>query len=321
VRNLALSGGGTAAVAARISFERLSSEHPAGQLASAANSVHNTPGGPGAAGATGASPVIKASGTKTFGPGSARSSAAAFVEPDEGDVSFAQYLQPSNSQLILDHSIAASTAPPSSSSSSLHSSSQHLQEKLEKRVSPGRSRRLESSTVPMSALAALSDEQPLSPSKLINSILAAGGRPLDHANSSSRKDLSFVVEENEEDYEDEEDDIDGSWEEFKAQASSIVLVNNSDGSMGPSLKSEVEKEARARAKKAEADKDKDKDKQNAGAFVAKQSKAAASAATAAVVMSNYAKKALSSTTNVPYVTRASRLHLAGDKMVIKILQG
>jgi hypothetical protein len=180
-----------------------------------------------------------------------------------------------------------------------------------------------------SALSTVTPYNPLKPSEL------------------SHTDLAYVSEEDEED-----DDMDGDWEEIHSHADSIVLVINADGSFGPSLKSDVIQAAKKAKEKLELEQKEQKAQgktrsshgqspmgsesgkhsddgygskkergQNAGSLVLKKQQHNNAQAAGSVIMSNYAKKALNSTTNVPYVTRASRLHLAADKIVIKVLQG
>ena len=148
--------------------------------------------------------------------------------------------------------------------------------------------------------------------------------------TSSRKvphtgtDLADVSEEEEED--DDDDELEENW---KQGADSVVLVLNAEGNLGPGLKSEVAaaaKKAKELAEQEQKIKNEEAKKagphKSTGSMVLKQQHDKNQAQSAnAIPMSNYAKKALSSTAIVSYLTRASRLHLSADKIVIKVLQG
>lgn len=168
-------------------------------------------------------------------------------------------------------------------------------------------------------------------------------------NNPKLNDLSYVSED---DDEDDDNESEGDWEQVHSPSNAIVLVVNADGSFGPSLKSDVVQAARKEKEKLELEQNQHqpqhkpvgkrggsrsqspvgsesgkileegpkKDRGQNSVSKQHQHKNLAQAS-GAVVMSNYAKKAFTSTVNVPYVTRASRLHLAADKIVIKVLQG
>ena len=136
---------------------------------------------------------------------------------------------------------------------------------------------------------------------------------------AAKTDLAYVSEEDD-DY--DEDELEENW----GKTESIVLVVNTDGTMRPSLKKDAPEEQKPKGKADEhkghsSAGGKSKDSHSSAVMLKPHHEKGLIHTASAVPMTEYAKKALSVIGAVSYITRASRLHSAADKLAIKLLQG
>ena len=133
---------------------------------------------------------------------------------------------------------------------------------------------------------------------------------------TAKTDLAYVSEEDD-DY--DEDELEEHW----GKTDAIMLVVNNDGNMRPSLKKDVQEEQNSKTEEHKGHTSVGGKKNSGPSAVALKphhEKGLAHTASS-VPMSEYAKKALGAIGAVSYLTRAGRLHLAADKLALKLLQG